>query len=203
MCQRRRREIMREIAEAAQRPEQSKSQRRRKGQSSRKRHRQKRSWRRCGGVARTGVAVEASRGVAEASQRRYERALMHEQSEERLTIVHLAYPWVNPWAVSESGSSCECTGSVSMRCVVVVCSRQDHSSISCADALFGGSLGHVGPSFDHSALLRVFRARRIARKVVRSGPYHFPLGTTRCRLRYIFGDTSFLVIHTHVRTRVW
>ena len=70
-----------------------KSRRRRKVQSSRKRHRQKRSWRRCGGVARTGVAVEASRGVAEASQRRYERALLHEQSEEQFTIVHLAYPW--------------------------------------------------------------------------------------------------------------
>ena len=29
-----------------------------------------------------GVTVEASRGVAEASQRRHEKALLHEQSEE-------------------------------------------------------------------------------------------------------------------------
>ena len=67
-----------------------KSRRRRKVQSSRKRHRQKRSWRRCVGASR-GQASQSRR--VEASQRRYERALLHEQSEEQFTIVHLAYPW--------------------------------------------------------------------------------------------------------------
>ena len=102
------------------------------------------------GVDSSAVAAQSPRDALP-----LQHALDHE---ERLTIVHLAYPW----AASESGSSCECTGSVSMRCVVVVCSRQDHSSISCADALFGGSLGHVGASFDHSALLPSFFVRVVS-----------------------------------------
>ena len=54
-----------------------KSQRRRKGQSSRK-SKEASAWRRCGGVAWTGVAVEASRGVTEASQYQFYKRHEHE-----------------------------------------------------------------------------------------------------------------------------